>query len=621
MNELPSEQLLNEISTLADQLCVTLDDRFDFRLHSNFNDDRVAKLVMMMNFLLERVRENIGQLAEAKEHLEARVQERTALLELIISGSNDGVWIWRLDTDELEVSEKFASLFGVQQSGMTRSEAWFSRVHPNDLSALRVAMRQYLAGAQTYLTQQCRVLDRDQAYRWVVIRGALKRGSDGAPNLIAGTQSDITRLVSVDLETGLPNESAFSDWVEQHAHSGQGASLALLAIDRMGSLLEALEGQQLQSLRNEVRERVLSVLPMSTFVAKMQGDVFGIGFKENAADVAVLFEDLKQRFSQPIMIAGYGVVQLSVSIGVLESQEARYKNVERSLSALWSAVRKSRETEGHTLTRFNDALRQERAAALRIEADVRDALAHNRVKAFLQPIVTCSGQRVAGFEALVRIREPDGSMMPPGQFIPIIESTDLIGPLTDQVLRQALFQLKQWTANALVEPDAFVAVNLASRHILSGELPQIISRALADTGVSPSALKLEVTETVLVNNLEAAVEQLQELRALGCRVAIDDFGTGYSSLEYLQKLPLDVLKLDRTFVVEIENDEKTRAIAKTICELASLLGLDVVAEGVETAGQQALLEGLGAGYMQGFLFCRPEPASSIELWLRERAAA
>lgn len=616
-----AEQILTQISALADQLCVTIDDRFDFRLKADSDDDRMLKLVMMMNFLLERVRQNIGQLAEAKNELEERVKDRTSLLELIISGSNDGVWIWRLENNQLEVSERFASLMGLSINELKSPEHWFARVHPADEASLRVRLRQYLANAQGELAHQYRVLDKDQSYRWVVLRGALKRDDEGNPSLLAGTQSDITALVSVDAETGLPNESAFIDWIEQHSSGQSDFALALCGIDHMGSLLEALEGQQLHNLRKEVRERILNTLPLNAFAAKMQGDVYAIAFKRNVVDLDQVFKALGRAFSAPIILGGYGAVQLSVSLGVLESTEARQKDSESCLSALWSALRKARETEGHTLTRFNDALRQERSRVLKVEANVRDALSQGRVKAFLQPIVNANTHKVAGFEALVRIRDIDGSMMSPADFIPVVETTDLIGPLTDQVLRQALFQLKQWRDLGLVEESLFVAVNLASRHILSGELPSIIAQALQDSGLPPSVLKLELTETVVVENMEAAVEQLQHLRSLGCRVAIDDFGTGYSSLQYLQKLPLDVLKLDRAFVQGIETSETTSAIARTICELAKLLGLDVVAEGVETEAQAKLLASVGAGYLQGFYFARPEPMSAIELWLRERKSA
>jgi EAL domain-containing protein (putative c-di-GMP-specific phosphodiesterase class I) len=213
------------------------------------------------------------------------------------------------------------------------------------------------------------------------------------------------------------------------------------------------------------------------------------------------------------------------------------------------------------------------------------------------------------------MRARSGDWVPPGEFISVVEQSDLIVPLTECVLEQSLEALSMLRRTGLCRSDAPVAINLAPTHLLSGEVPGMVAAALDRVQLPPSALKVEITETALMDNLEQAVEQLKILRKLGCKIAIDDFGTGYSSLEYLHTLPLDVLKLDRVFVQQIDTSPKTAAIAKTVCDLAKLLSLDVVAEGVESAAHVSALTDMGVTLLQGFYFSKPLSRPALEHWL------
>lgn len=611
--------LLNEISRLADQLAVTIDDRFDFRLESQVDDDRMLKLVMMVNFLLERARLNIADLAMARDALEERVRERNALLELVIQGSNDGVWIWRLQADTLEVSPRFAELLGATTDTLRQPNDWLCHVHPADREALELALREYLSGVSPVLTHQYRLRDHHGGIRWMVLRGALQRDDAGNPLLLAGTQSDVTRLIAQDPESGLPNEQAFADWLETQLEAGSQAVLALCALDRMGELAETLEGPQLHALRNEVRRRILSRVPIVGFVAKLSGDVFGMGLPVTREAAQEVWQRLCEAFDTPLLVDGYGAVKLALSLGVTELDSVDgVGQVDRITAALWSSIRKARKIEGHAVIAFDEALREESMRLLRVEGEVRQALDEHRVIAFLQPIVRGDTAVTAGFEALVRIRLSDGRMLSPGEFIPVVETSELIAPLTATVMQQGLALLSRAIDQGLLAEAAFVAVNIAPQHLLSGTVPGLIERSLRQAGLQPGNLKIEITETALVANLEAAVEQLNTVRKLGCKVAIDDFGTGYSSLEYLQVLPADVLKLDRAFVNRIESSDKAFAIARTVCDLAGMLNLEVVAEGVEHGSQVAHLKRLGADYLQGFYFCRPLAPELVDDWLRQQ---
>lgn len=612
-----TEKLLADVSQLADQLAVTIDDRFDITLQSSLNDERVLKLVMMINFILERARDNIDQLAAAKAGLEERVRERTALLELVIRGSNDGIWFWHLDDDRLEVSERFAKVIGYGADTLTRPDAWLAQVHPADREDLRMAIRHYVSGTTGRLSHQYRLRDAQQSYRWMILRGALQRDETGNPRILAGTQSDITALVAVDQESGLPNETAFDDWLDTQVTADRGSAVvAFCSIDRLGELSETLEGPDLLAVRREIRQRIETCIPMSAFLAKLQGSVYAIGLPNTGNYGLAVWDALSKAFSEPFSIPGHGALRLPISIGTTSLAPGGIKaDAERVKAALWSSLRKARETEGSSLVAYDEQLREERARHLRVEADIRHALDEDRVVGFLQPIVSAGSGAIEGFEALVRVRTPDGGLMPPGVFIPVVEPTDLIIPLTERVMDQALATLRALQQAGFMPDDAFVAVNVAPQHLLGGALPDSVTASLRKAGLRPEHLKLEITETALVENMDAAIEQLQALRKIGCRIALDDFGTGYSSLEYLQTLPVDVLKLDRTFVDKIDNSEKALAIARTVCELATTLSLEIVAEGIEHWPQATRLKMLGVDLFQGFYFCEPLAPEQVAEWV------
>lgn len=284
--------------------------------------------------------------------------------------------------------------------------------------------------------------------------------------------------------------------------------------------------------------------------------------------------------------------------------------VSRLASVLWGSVRRSLEAGSETPLELTAT-----PSTPHTESDVLNALKEGRVEAWFQPVVRSRLRDVTGFEALIRIRTETGELVAPEEFIPQVENTPLIVPLTETVLKQALTQLRAWIDQGLVQPSTFVAINLSSAHLLNDQLVPMIADSLSECGMPGSALELEVTETALIEQVRVASERLQMLRVLGCKVAIDDFGTGYSSLEYVQRLPLDVIKLDRSFVQEVEISRIPLAIARMVCDLAKLLELEVVAEGVETLAQAELLESVGVNMLQGYWIHAPETAEVMTQWL------
>jgi EAL domain-containing protein (putative c-di-GMP-specific phosphodiesterase class I) len=248
---------------------------------------------------------------------------------------------------------------------------------------------------------------------------------------------------------------------------------------------------------------------------------------------------------------------------------------------------------------------------MQLETDLRLAVERREFLVYYQPIVAIKEMELVGFEALVRWNHPTKGILPPSQFVDICESTDLVIPLTLQVLEQGCRQVANWN-NDRTDRPLFISVNLSGKHFDHPELVDHIGSVLETTSFDPQHLKLEITETALMHNADTSVKMLNDLKAKGIRISIDDFGTGYSSLNYLHRFPLDVLKIDRSFVNSANTSSENREIIRTIIYLAQALNLEVVAEGIENIAQLETLRSLGCEYAQGYLFSRPLPADQIE---------
>jgi EAL domain-containing protein (putative c-di-GMP-specific phosphodiesterase class I) len=276
-------------------------------------------------------------------------------------------------------------------------------------------------------------------------------------------------------------------------------------------------------------------------------------------------------------------------------------------------------TRGYEL--FDPAMRDVAFSRMQLEIDLRKAVTREEFHLYYQPIVSLERGRICGFEALVRWQHPQRGLVSPNEFIPVAEDTRLILPLGRLVLHKACQQMKAWQERFGTRAPMMMSVNLSSKQLQQSDLVEQIQTILRQTGLEPGALKLEITESSFMEDLGAAIATLLRLKSLGLRVAIDDFGTGYSSLSYLCRLPVDTLKIDRSFVSRIEVDSANSGIVETIVSLAHSLKLDVIAEGVETASQLVQLQALGCEHVQGYYFSKPLTADAasalIETWPSE----
>jgi EAL domain-containing protein (putative c-di-GMP-specific phosphodiesterase class I) len=349
-------------------------------------------------------------------------------------------------------------------------------------------------------------------------------------------------------------------------------------------------------------------------VARFGGDEFVVVCTSPSAVVGVagLAKRLIDELSRPIFVDGHELfVNASVGIVVTDALNADADSLLRDADV---AMYRAKESGGGRYEIFDAALRARVLLRLTVEHELRGAVANGELELHLQPVIDLVGGALRGFEALVRWRHPERGLIPPAEFIPVAEETNLIVPVGRWVLHEACHRLAE--LQALTADPIGMSVNRSARQ-LTPELPGEVKRALSAAGVRPQDLTLEITETLLVED-GGAVGVLAQLRALGTKIALDDFGTGWSSLAALRRYPVDILKLDRSLIASIDRDESAAAVTRAVIDMAGALGHIVVAEGIERPEEASALRALGCELGQGYLFARPAPAAEAAAMLRKR---
>jgi len=437
---------------------------------------------------------------------------------------------------------------------------------------------------------------------------------------IKNTQSELMRLAHHDPLTDLPNRLLFTDRAEQALAYAQrhksGCALLMIDLDHFKIINDSMGHNVGDLLLKAVGERLTAVFGKGFTVARLGGDEFAV-LVENCTQVAQaagfaqqVLEVMKGAF---ILETHQLFISASVGISLYPNDALNAEQLLRNAdSALFKA--KSAGREGYAL--YTEELTAHAQYRIEVASDLRRALEQQELRVYFQPVHDLTTSRMVGVEALVRWQHPQRGLVAPGEFIPIAERTGLIAEIDAWVLEQACWQMCQWQAAGV--DLSFVAVNISSRLFARPELYQLVSTVLADTGLNPALLELEVTESAVMDNSEVALEQMHRLRELGLRLAIDDFGTGFSSLLRLKRLPVQKLKIDQGFVAGLPGDDDDVAIVRAVIALAQSMGMQVHAEGIEYVEQAQFLLDHHCDLGQGYWFGRPMPARDLD-WQRAPA--
>ena len=418
-----------------------------------------------------------------------------------------------------------------------------------------------------------------------------------------------------DALTGLPNRNQLIDAIRSHIEKKRRSqkhqfAVLFLDLDRFKTINDSLGHSTGDGLIRAVSERLGAMLAGGQMLGRFSGDEFAIltGITDEAEAVE-LARDIAARLAQPFLLNERQVFT-SVSIGIAFGSP-NYTEADEMLRDADIAMYYAKESlEPYAV--FDRNMHAEAVSLLQLETDLRSAIERKEIELYYQPIVDLGETKLVGFEALVRWVHPKFGVIPPSNFIPVSEATGLIVPLTLEILRSACRQMADWRTRFRDDAPTFVSVNLSGKHFGHADLVSQIKEILDDTGLEARFLKLEITESAVMENAERAIEMLQQIKEIGVRLCIDDFGTGHSSLSYLHRFPVDTLKVDRSFVSTMEDGSENGEIVRTVIALAKILKLNVVAEGIETIHQFHQLRVLGCEYGQGYLFSEPLAVGDIE---------
>jgi diguanylate cyclase (GGDEF)-like protein/PAS domain S-box-containing protein len=569
--------------------------------------------------------------AEAETALK-RSEERYALAA---AGANDGLWDWDLERDGIYFSPRWKAMLGLPpDAAFLRVEDWFARVHVDDLAALRAALDAHLAGETAHFEHEHRIKHEDGTYRWMLCRGVAVRGENRRPVRLAGSQTDVTERAAVleqlrhaalhDTLTDLPNRALFMELLAQvldraRRHPDHQFAVLFLDIDRFKVVNDSLGHQIGDDLLVAISRRIESCLRGGDVIARLGGDEFTILLNDlsdvsRAGLIAQRIHDVLQR---PFATGTHDVL-VTASIGIALSV-AGYTQPEHIMrdadTAMYraKALGKARHEVYDASTPGGAHAHAHAIERIGIEHDLRRAIDHGNLVLHYQPIVALPTGEWTGFDALVRWYRA-GREVPLDELLAVAEETGMIEVLGDWVLRQACGQIAAWHVQFPHTPDLDVTVHVSTPQLRRPDFVSGIRQIFNDARMQPSHLRLEITETTLMDNPERAAAVLQELRALGVRVSLDDVGTGFSSLSYLHRFSIDALKIDRTFIGGVSGSDggPEPALVESIVALARTLGAGVIVEGVETDEQLGELLRLGCNEAQGAFFSGPLPTDTVE---------
>lgn len=583
--------------------------------------------------LLTSVADQIALAIERKRAEEAllRSQER---FELVSRATSDAVWDWNLSTNEIWWNEGFQKLFGYESDEIGSGlDSWITRLHPDDSERVVHDIHRHIESRMTNWIDEYRFLRRDGSYASVIDRGYVVYDEAKTPIRMLGSMMDVTDRKSLEDQlthqalhdplTKIANRALFKDRVD-HAltkliRSNSSLAVLFLDLDNFKAINDSLGHAAGDKLLVSVAERLQDCLRNADTAARLGGDEFAVLVESmyRKDEAVMIAERILAVFRQPFMIGGKEIhVGTSVGIAIntsdsIQSSEELLRNADLAMYTAKS------QGKGKYIV-FEATMHEALMERIELEEELRRGIEERQFVIHYQPILDLSSSKMVGMEALVRWNHPRLGLLAPMKFIPMAEETNLIVPLGEWILGEACRQVQSWRDEYKGELEVAVTVNISIRQFLQTELVDLVSRALKNSGLPPASLILEITESFMMQDTEATIAKLHELKKLGVRLAIDDFGTGYSSLSYLQRFPIDILKIDKSFVDKLGQGSEGNAVARAIIMMGDSLNLKTIAEGIEHPEQIDELQLLGCQSGQGFHFAKPLTVGDMDEFLLGR---
>jgi diguanylate cyclase (GGDEF)-like protein/PAS domain S-box-containing protein len=554
----------------------------------------------------------------------AALKEKEQQYALVAQAANDGIWDWNWQTQTIYFSPRWLAILGYKSDEFQPTlKEWTDQIHPEDQARFETELKHHQSGQNTVFRSEYRIRHKDDSYRWVLSQGMAVRDAHGCILRIAGSQTDLTHHVALfDQLTGLPSRALFLEQLRRAFSRTERQSEYLLAVlfldcDRFKVVNDSLGHAIGDRLLQAVAQRLEEALRPGDVVARLGGDEFAILLENLSSrhDAESIATRINQTLARPFALDGH-TVYISGSIGIafnaVHPQAAEAQQPEDLLRDADTAMYRAKAAGKSQYAVFEGTMHEQAQRTLQLETDLRRAIEAKEFRLFYQPIWSLTTNAMTGFEALIRWVHPERGMVSPAEFIPIAEETGLILPIGQWVIQEACRQMNVWRNKFPAAHALTVSVNLSAKQFSEPNLVGQIEATLDRTDFPPHRLKIEITETMIVENHQAAVLILTQLQALGVQIQVDDFGTGYSSLSVLHNLPLDTLKIDISFIRLLETDPDNAEIVKVIIKLAHNLGMEAIAEGVETQAQRLRLKSLGCDFAQGYLLAKPLPPLEIE---------
>lgn len=559
---------------------------------------------------------------EAIRSSELKLKISNNRYDLAVKGSHDVIWDWDLTEDTIYVGDKWWKLMNKSYSGNHSDYAsWVLLIQHEDRDTFVKEINKCLSGTNKDLDVEYRVALSDGSIKWISTRGATVLDDGGEIIRIAGSHTDITNRKIMEQQmafnafydalTDLPNRTMLLDRLKTYCNRARrinSYSFSVLFLDYDGfKHVNDTYGHSTGDLvLKEIAERLTEALRTLDLVARIGGDEFVIlidGISSKTELIPIL--NRINITSKDEMVINGNSIFISVSIGVSQNSDGNI-TPEEIIQQADIAMYQSKKIGKNTYTFFSDKLKEENSLRWSLEHELHKALGTKELTIYYQPIMDTKTKRIYSFEALLRWNHPEGGMIPPSEFIPAAEETGFITSLTKWLINTVCIQVREW--NTTFNTNVNISFNVTTKDFyITGGLDNYIKEILVKTNCDPSWISLEVTESIMIRDFKNITKQLKSIREIGVKIKLDDFGTGYSSLSYLNKFEIDFIKIDRSFINTIKDNENSRKIVKSIILLAKDMNLKTVVEGVENKEEFDLVTNWGCNYIQGYIYSKALP--------------